>query len=258
MNKNLYVLALGVFGITTTEFGVIGVLPEIASVFHIPIEKAGWLLSTFALIVAVFGPFMLMILSSFKRKNLLLLSLFIFVAANILSACITNFYLLLIVRMIPAFFHPVYWSIALSVAGQASNIKDKSRAVSIIFSGLTLATVMGVPLATFMSDFFSWQSSFLLTALINVVALAGVWIYLPEIQNISGDSKGFPTKIFHNKQLWIRLFLAFFTIAAMYSTYGYMADYLKNITQMDGKQTSLMFFLFGTVGIAGNKIAENI
>ncbi len=255
MNRNLYVLALGVFGITTTEFGVIGVLPEIASAFHIPIEKAGWLLSTFALIVAVFGPFMLMILSSFKRKNLLLSSLFIFVAANILSACITNFYLLLIVRMIPAFFHPVYWSIALSVAGESSNIKEKSRAVSIIFSGLTLATVMGIPLATFMSDFFSWQSSFLLTALINVAALAGVWIYLPEIQNINGDSKGFSTKIFHNKQLWIGLFLAFFTIAAMYSTYGYMADYLKNVTQMDGKQTSLMFFLFGTVGVAGNRIA---
>lgn len=114
---------------------------------------------------------------------------------------------------------------------------------------------MGVPLATFMSDLFSWQSSFLLTALINLVALAGVWIYLPEIQNIHENPKGFPTKIFHNKQLWIGLFLAFFTIAAMYSTYGYMADYLKNVTQMNGKQTSLMFFLFGTVGIAGNKIA---
>lgn len=127
MNKNLYVLTLGVFGITTAEFGVIGVLPEIASAFHITIEKAGWLLGAFALIVSVFGPFMLMILSSFKRKNLLLLSLFIFVASNILSACITNFYLLLIVRMIPAFFHPVYWSIALSIAGETSNSKEKSR-----------------------------------------------------------------------------------------------------------------------------------
>lgn len=255
MNRNLYVLALGVFGITTTEFGVIGVLPEIASAFRVSIEKAGWLLSAFALIVAVFGPFMLMALSTFKRKNLLISSLFIFVAANILSAYITNFYLLLVVRMIPAFFHPVYWSIALSVAGETSDSTEKSRAVSIIFSGLTLATVMGVPLATFMSDLFSWQSSFLLTAFINGIALAGVWIYLPPIQNKTGASTGFPCQIFHNKHLWIGFFLAFFTIAAMYSTYGYMADFLKNITQMNGKQISLMLFLFGTVGIAGNKIA---
>nr|WP_253297213.1 MFS transporter [Chryseobacterium sp. PCH239] len=167
MNRNLYVLALGVFGITTTEFGVIGVLPEIASTFRISIEKAGWLLSIFAMIVAVFGPFMLLLLSSFKRKNLLVFSLLIFVATNILSAYISNFHLLLIVRMLPAFFHPVYWSIALSVAGQTSDPKEKSKAVSIIFSGLTLATVLGVPLATFMSDLFSWQASFYLLLLLT-------------------------------------------------------------------------------------------
>lgn len=255
MNRNLYVLALGVFGITTTEFGVIGVLPEIASTFRISIEKAGWLLSVFALIVAVFGPFMLLLCSSFKRKNLLVFSLFIFVAANLLSVYITNFYLLLAVRMIPAFFHPVYWSIALSAAGQTSDPKEKSKAVSIIFSGLTLATVMGVPLATFMSDLFSWQSAFSLTAFINGVALAGVWIYLPSTQNTNASSNQFPFKIFNSKHLWIGLFLAFFTITAMYSTYGYMAEFLKSITQMNGKQISLMLFLFGTVGIAGNKIA---
>lgn len=255
MNRNLYVLALGVFGITTTEFGVIGVLPELASVFRVSIEKAGWLLSAFALIVAVFGPFMLLILSSFKRKSLLIFSLSVFVAANILSAFITNFYLLLIVRMLPAFFHPVYWSIALSVAGQTSDPKEKSKAVSIIFSGLTLATVLGVPLATFMSDLFSWQSSFLLTAFINGVALAAVCIYLPSIQNTGISSNKFSMEIFRNKHLWIGISLAFFTITAMYSTYGYMAEFLKNITRMDGKQISLMLFLFGTVGIAGNKIS---
>jgi len=255
MNRNLYVLALGVFGITTTEFGVIGVLPEIASAFRVSIEKAGWLLSAFALIVAVFGPFMLLALSSFKRKSLLIFSLLIFVTVNVLSAYITHFYLLLAVRMIPAFFHPVYWSIALSAAGETSDPKEKSKAVSIIFSGLTLATVLGIPLAALMSDLLSWQSSFLLTAFINAVALAGVWIYLPPIQSKTGALTGFPGQIFCNKHLWIGLFLVFFTIAAMYSTYGYMADFLKNITQMNGKQISLMLFLFGMVGIIGNKIA---
>ncbi|WP_336960313.1 MFS transporter [Chryseobacterium contaminans] len=253
--RNLYVLALGVFGITTTEFGVIGVLPEIASAFHISIEKAGWLLSVFALIVAIFGPFMLMLFSSFKRKNLLIASLFIFAAANILSAYIGNFYLLLAVRMIPAFFHPVYWSIALSVAGATSDPTDKSGAVSIIFFGLTLATVLGVPLATLMSDLFSWQSSFLLTAFINIIALIGVQFLLPAIGKETEAPMAFDFKIFRNKNLWIGLLIAFFTIAAMYSTYGYMADFLKNVTHMNGKQISIMLFMFGTVGILGNKIA---
>lgn len=253
--RNLYVLALGVFGITTTEFGVIGVLPEIAVAFNISIEKAGWLLSAFALIVALFGPFMLMLLSPFKRKNLLIASLFIFAAANILSAYIGNFHALLTVRMIPAFFHPVYWSIALSVAGMTSDPSDKSRAVSIIFSGLTLATVLGVPLATLMSDLFSWQSSFLLTAFINITALIGVQLLLPAIEKESEVPMAFNLKIFRDKNLWMGLLIAFFTIAAMYSTYGYMADFLKNVTHMNGKQISMMLFMFGTVGIPGNKLA---
>ncbi|WP_068942892.1 MFS transporter [Chryseobacterium timonianum] len=253
--RNLYVLALGVFGITTTEFGVIGVLPEIASAFNISIEKAGWLLSAFALIVAVFGPFMLIALSAFKRKSLLVSSLLIFAVANILSAYIGNFYALLAVRMIPAFFHPVYWSIALSFAEKTSDPSDTSKSVSIIFSGLTLATVLGVPLATLMSDLFSWQSSFLLTAGINIVALIGVQLLLPVIEKETEAQAVFDLKIFQNKSLWIGLSIAFFTIAAMYSTYGYMADFLKKVTHMNGKQISIMLFMFGTVGILGNKMA---
>lgn len=254
--RNLYVLALGVFGITTTEFGVIGVLPNIASSFNISIDKAGWLLSAFALIVAVSGPFMLLLFSSFERKKLLISSLSVFVAANILSAYISNFYLLLAVRMIPAFFHPVYWSIALSLAEKTSAPQDKSRAVSIIFSGLTLATVLGVPLATLISSLFSWESSFLLTAFINMAALAGVYVFLSPIQNEENEPQmRFDGTILSSKLLWSGLFIAFFTIAAMYSTYGYMADFLKHVTLMNGKEISMMLLLFGTAGIAGNKLA---
>lgn len=253
--RNLYVLALGVFGITTTEFGVIGVLPEIASSFKITIEKAGWLLSAFALIVALFGPFMLIALASFKRKSLLVYSLLIFAVANILSVYIGNFYGLLIIRIVPAFFHPVYWSIALSVAERTSAPADKSKAVSIIFSGLTLATVLGVPLATLMSDLFSWQSSFVLTAIINIIALIGVQITLPDFEKENDSSPIFDLTIFKNKGLWIGLLTAFFTIAAMYSTYGYMADFLKNVTKMNGQHISIMLFMFGMVGILGNKLA---
>ncbi|MFZ4928079.1 MFS transporter [Chryseobacterium sp. Mn2064] len=257
MNRNLYVLALGVFGITTTEFGVIGVLPEIASAFHIPVDKAGWLLSAFALVVAVFGPFMVSLLSSFKRKNLLVTALFIFAATNCLSIYINNFYVLLLVRMIPAFFHPVYWSIALSIAEKTLKPERRSKAVGIIFSGLSIATVLGVPMATLMADLFSWQASFLLTAVINMVAMIGVQLFLPNIKNTNESAAAFNFKIFQNKNLRIGLWIAFFTIASMYSTYGFMADFLKTVSGMNGKQISIMLFLFGTVGIAGNKIAGN-
>ena len=181
-DKTLFVLALGVFGITTTEFGVIGILPELASVFNITIDKAGWLLSSFAIIVAVFGPFMVSLMSSFDKKKILILSLVVFTVSNSCSALATNFTFLLIIRMFPAFFHPVYWSIALAAAVENTTSNQSSKAVSTIFSGLTIATVLGVPFATLLVDVLNWQSSFLLSALLNVVSLIGLIWLLPPIK----------------------------------------------------------------------------
>lgn len=106
-----------------------------------------------------------------------------------------------------------------------------------------------------MSDLFSWQSSFLLTAFINIIAFMGVQFLLPSMEQNNESPIKFTTKIFNSELLWINLFIAFFTIAAMYSTYGYMANFLKSVTQMNGKQISIMLFMFGTIGIVGNKIA---
>ncbi|GJN58131.1 MFS transporter [Elizabethkingia anophelis] len=253
--RTLYVLAFGIFGITTTEFGVIGILPDLAKAFSISIDKAGWLLSAFAIIVAVFGPFMLMLLSSFRRKNLLVFSLLVFAAANIISAYIQNFYLLLLIRMVPAFFHPVYWSVALSVAEKNVLPEEQSKAAGLIFSGLTVATVLGVPLATLISDTVGWQYSFLITALINLIAVAGIQFYLPSIEYYNKTVQISYKRILDNRLLWINLLLSFMLIMAMYSTYGYMSDFLKTVTHMNGKQISFMLLIFGSIGILGNKLA---
>ena len=256
--KNLYVLALGVFGITTTEFGVIGVLPDLAKAFHVSIEKAGWLLSAFALVVAVFGPLMVSVSSSINRKKLLLFSLLLFFICNVLSGLANNFYQLLVVRMLPAFFHPVYWSIALSIAEKNSESEDKSKSVGIIFSGLTIATVLGVPIATFISGLINWQWSFFITGFINVIALIGLQVFLPNTDEQLPSVCYSKKKVLNNRLLWVNILLAFFIITAMYSTYGYMADFLKSVASMDNDKTSLMFFLFGLIGVIGNNLAGNL
>ncbi|MDE1193406.1 MAG: MFS transporter [Arachidicoccus sp.] len=254
LDKTLFVLALGVFGIATTEFGVIGILPELASVFKVSIDKAGWLLSAFAIIVAVFGPFMVSLLSPYDRKKVLVFSLLVFAVSNALSALATNFTFLLIVRMLPAFFHPVYWSIALATAVENAPPNQSSKAVSTIFSGLTIATVLGVPLATLLVDLWNWQSSFLLSAMVNIASLAGLMWLLPTI-NATNTKTGYSKKeILRKPLLWINILLAFCIITAMYSTYGYMADFLKSVSKMNGKEVSIMLFLFGIAGVFGNRI----
>lgn len=115
-SKPLLFIALGLFGVYTIEFGVVGILPVIIERFHITAAQAGFLVSSFALIIALFGPFMVLLMSRFNRKRIMTISLFVFAITSLLSAYTSNFYLLVILRIIPALFHPVYFSLAFVAA----------------------------------------------------------------------------------------------------------------------------------------------
>ncbi|SHF85285.1 MFS transporter [Pedobacter caeni] len=255
MKRTLYVLALGIFGIATTEFGVIGILPQLSSAFHVSIDKAGWLLSTFALIIALFGPFMMMLASSFDRKKILAFVLAIFAVSNMISALSPSFNVLLIARILPAFLHPVFWSIGLATAANSVPPGQSPKAVSIVFAGFTIASVFGIPLATFVADIFNWQTSFILSAFINTISFAGLVWLLPQIPAPEKNQAMGQVSIFRKRMLWINLVLACLMISAMYSTYGYMAVYLEQITKMRGGEISLMLLLFGVAGVGGNWLA---
>jgi MFS transporter, DHA1 family, inner membrane transport protein len=112
----VYVLALGAFALITTELGVIGILRQVSEAFGIAIDRAGWLLSGFALVIALLGPWMTLLFSKANRKFSLCFVLFVFFIANIASVFAPNFGILLLTRIIPAFVHPVFWSVAMSVA----------------------------------------------------------------------------------------------------------------------------------------------
>jgi DHA1 family inner membrane transport protein len=255
MKRTLYILALGTFGIGTTEFGVIGILPQIASAFSITIDKAGWLLSSFALTVAIFGPFIMLLLSSINKKKLMLFVLGVFAISNIVSVFANSFSFLLIARILPAFLHPVFWSIALALAANTLPDNQSSKGVAIVFGGFTLACVFGIPLATFMATLFNWQSSFILCAIINVLSFMGVLLFLPSTVIVKKQTIGSQIKILNKPVFWVNFILSFLMIAAMYSTYGYMADFLGKITRMNGMQISYTLLIFGISGVGGNWLA---
>jgi DHA1 family inner membrane transport protein len=255
MKRTLYILALGIFGITTTEFGVIGILPQIANTYHVTIDKAGWLLSIFALIIAISAPFITLAFTNANRKKTLLLVLAIFSISNILSAIAPSFSFLLFARALPAVLHPVFWSIGLAVAAGSVSSEQSPKAVSVVFGGLTLATVFGIPMATFIAEIFDWRASFLLSAIINIISFLSIWIFLPFIPISKVKIKTSYWRILGNRKLLLSLLLACLMIAAMFSTYGYMADYLKNVTHMNGSEIGLMLLIFGITGVAGNYFA---
>lgn len=245
-------MALGAFGIITTEFGVIGILPALAKEFEISIDTAGWLLSAFALTVALTGPFTTALTAKINRKTILAMVLAVFVVSNILSAFAPSFAFMMIARILPAFLHPVFWAVAASVAAKEAGPKDAPRAVATVMAGLSIATVLGVPLTTYMADLFSWHASFYLAAFINLIAFAGMILLVPSMPVAKVQSGKNSSAILRNPWLWVKLSTTLVMLAGMFATYSYLAEFLSKITQMSGAEISIMLLVFGVTGIAGN------
>ncbi|ASW73518.1 MFS transporter [Chryseobacterium piperi] len=251
MKKSIYILALGAFGIITTEFGVIGILPTISREFHVPIDTAGWLLSAFAITVAISSPFITALTTKINRKLLLCMVLGIFVLSNILSAFSTNFTILMVARILPAFLHPLFWNISMAIAFKQGGPK----AVSVVMTGLSLATVLGVPITTYAADFFNnWQASFFLSSFISLIAFLGLLFFVPSIPGNKDKTSQNQLYVLKSPQLWLNLISTILTLAAMFSSYTYLAAYLEKITHMNGAEISVMLLLFGSLGILGNWI----
>jgi len=252
MNKTIYALALGVFGVITTEFGVIGILPILAEHFKVSIDTAGWLLSGFALTVAVCGPFVTALTKQINRKTMLLFVLATFILSNLASAFASNFTVLLVSRILPAIFYPAFWAIALTLAMKQVAPKDAPKAISVVMTGLSVATVLGVPLTTYFADLFNWKASFFTAGAVNLVAFLILLFSVPSTPVSKKKSATQDFSLLKHPLVWVNNLYILLMIAGMFATYSYLADYFKQITHMNGKQVSLMLLLFGSAGIVGN------
>lgn len=255
MKRSILILALGGFSIITTEFSVIGILPIIAREFQISIDTAGWLLSGFALTIAVTGPFTVMLTSRINRKWLMTGALAVFVLSNIVSALSPNFTVLMIARIVPALLHPVFWSVAIATASRQVAPKDVPKAVAVIMGAISVGTVLGVPLTTYIADLINWQAAFITAGIINLVALATLVRYIPSLPVTEKNTQRSQIKSLANPQLWVNLLATVIMVAGMFSTYGYMAEFLSKVSLMNGKEISLMLLLFGGASVAGNWLA---
>lgn len=249
MKNSIYVLALGAFGIITTEFGIVGILPTISRQFQVSIDTAGWLLSAFAITVAVSSPFITSFTTKINRKLLLCLVMSIFVFSNLISAFSSNFSILMVARILPAILHPLFWNISIAIAFKNSGAKG----VSTVMLGLSLATVLGIPLTTYAVDLFhNWQASFFLSSAISLIAFIGLLLFVPSIPADNTKSAQNQISVLKSPQLWLNLISTICTLAAMFSSYTYLTAYLEQITKMDGAQISIMLLLFGGMGTLGN------
>ncbi|MGE6514631.1 MFS transporter [Lysinibacillus sphaericus] len=252
------ILALGVFGIITTEMGIIGVLPQVTEKFNISTSQAGLLVSIFSLVVAISGPFLTLLASSINRKVILLTAVLLFAISNVVYAYTTRFDVMLVFRIIPAIFHPVFFSVALVTAAKLVSPEKSSKAVTKVFSGITVGFAFGVPLTSYLAEKISLEAGFLFGAVVSAIAFIGILAWLPSLPVTEKLSYGKQLGILRKPQLWLNIVTVIFIFAAMFSVYSYFAEYLSQVTKMNGLWISIMLMAFGTIMIFGNFLFGNL
>ncbi|GED69676.1 MFS transporter [Brevibacillus reuszeri] len=248
----ILLLALGVFGIITTEMGIVGVLPQITQKFHVSTAEAGFLVSIFALVVAISGPFLTLLASSINRKVILLTAVLLFAISNLAYAYTTYFEIMLAFRILPALFHPVFFSVALVTAARLVPPEKSGQAVTQVFAGITVGFAFGVPLTSYLAETISLEAAFLFSAVVSLIAFVGILAWLPSMPVSEKMTYGKQLGILRNPRLWLQIASVVFIFAAMFSVYSYFAEYLGQVTQMSGSWISFMLMAFGVIMIAGN------
>ena len=257
-NVLMFILTLGVFEILNTEMGVVGIIPIIAETFGVTVPDAGWTVSLFALIIAFSAPVVPLLFSRINRKTVMVLALSVFVISNFVSIFTTNFTVLLITRAIPAFFHPLYVSIAFSTAASSVSRENAPKAVSKIFAGVSAGMVLGVPVTSYIASEFSFSAAMVFFTIVNAIVLLATVFLLPTMPVKERLSYGTQLSVLKKPVLWNSFIAALLMNAAMFGFYSYLSDYLITITDVSFKVISILLFVYGIANIVGNIAAGKL
>jgi predicted MFS family arabinose efflux permease len=230
---------------------VIGILPSIAEHFDISVSKAGLLVSLFALVVAISGPIMPLLFSGINRRMVMLLVLGIFVVGNILSIFASNFTVLLIARVIPAFFHPIYCSLALTVAATSVRREEAPKAVSKVIMGVTAGMILGVPITNFIANHTSIEMAFVFFGIVNIIAFLTTLIFVPSMPVKERLSYGAQISVLKKPIVWLAIATVVFLGSGTSSINTFITEYLETITNISGNTLTFALFLLGVASLIG-------
>lgn len=251
----VFILTLGVFSIINTEMGVIGILPIIAEHFQVAITTAGLLVSMFALAVAVAGPTMPLLFSGMNRKHAMVMVLSIFTVCNVISAFSPNFTITLIARVLPAFFHPVYVSLAFSVAGSSVKQEEAPQAISKVMMGVSTGMVLGVPIVSYIANLTSLTVAMIFFAIVNGLALIATLIFIPSSPVEHKMSYGEQLNALRNSNTWVSIIGVMLLNGGIFGVYSYLSEYLTQTTGLAAGTISILLFVYGMANIIGNAVA---
>ncbi|WP_424803024.1 MFS transporter [Pseudomonas farsensis] len=251
-------MALGSFAIGTGEFAIMGLMPDIASNLNLSEPQVGHAISAYALGVMVGAPTLAILGAKLLRKHMLLLLMALYAIGNLATAFAPSFGGLVAFRFISGLPHGAYFGIAAVVASSMVASNQRAGAVARVMMGLTLAMLLGNPVATLLGQWFGWRSAFVLVAAIALCTIALVWRYVPQPHDEPRSDPRKELRAFALPQVWMALAIASIGFAGMFCVFSYLAPTMLQVTKASPQWIPFGLAAFGIGGIVGNIVGGKL
>jgi DHA1 family inner membrane transport protein len=252
MPPALLALATGAFGIGTTEFVIAGLLPDVSHDFGVSIPTGGLLVTGYALGVLFGAPLMTVLGTKIPRKRMLILLMGVFVVGNVVSAVAPTFAVMLIGRVITSLAHGAFFGIGSIVAAELVAPNKKAGAIAMMFTGLTVANILGVPLGTLVGQSAGWRVTFLIVAGIGVLGLAGVAALVPDLPKPEGVHLRHELAAFKNTQVLLAMGMTVFGFGGVFAAITYIAPMMTRVAGYSEGSVTWLLVLLGAGMVIGN------
>ncbi|MGW7582387.1 MFS transporter [Kitasatospora sp. NPDC054768] len=255
MPRAVYVLALGIFAMVTSEFVVAGLMPQMAEGLDATIPQIGYLITAFAVAMAAGGPFLTVALMKFPPRTALMVLFVIFLAGNVLAATATGYDTMMAARIITGIASQAFFGVGISMCAQITRPEIRGRAIAVVMNGLMLGTLLGLPISTLVGERFGWRAAFWTITLITVVAAGTTLFGVPRIERAeSSGGLRQEVDVFRKPKMWLVLSSSTLIIGATFSAFSYFNPILTDVTGFSTGTVPLLLVAYGAATVIGNNV----
>lgn len=258
MKKSLLALSLGGLTIGITEFVVMGLLPDIASDLKVSIPVAGYLISAYALGVVIGAPLLVIIGRNYPPKKMLLILAAMLAVFNALSIIAPNYGFLFASRLLSGLPHGAFFGVGAVVASRLADKGKEAQAISIMFAGLTIANLAGVPIGTYIGHHFSWRYTFIIIAIVGLLTFVSLYFWMPNLEARAKETIKSQLQFFKKTEAWLIIAITSFGFGGLFCWISYIAPLLTEVSLFSAETVPYILILAGLGMVVGNFIGGKL
>ncbi|KAA9150006.1 MFS transporter [Amycolatopsis acidicola] len=259
MPRSVYLLALGVFAMVTSEFAVAGLMPQLAAGFGVTVSEVGYLITAFGLAMSLVGPVLAVGLLRTRPKNALLIVFAVFLTGNVLAAVSGGYTMMLIARVITGAASQAFFGLAVSLCVRTAAPEVRGRAIAVVMNGLMLGTLLGLPLATVTGEALGWRAAFWAVSAVTVIAAAGILAGVPDLaSDEAGGNFRAELRGFAKPKLWLVFATSTCIIGATFAAFSYFSPILTDLSGFGTGTVPLLLVAYGAATLVGNTVVGRL